>query len=87
MKIDFRKFPMYQGISKQVKIAVDVAESLANTLYINVPGIKAHVLAEKIYKAEGEEEYSIDEVDFILSARHLFSGNFVDSLADLVKER
>ena len=49
MKINFKQFPIYTDITHETREAVDVKNSLANTIYMNVPGIAAHVLAEKIY--------------------------------------
>lgn len=84
MKINFKSFPIYTDISHETRESVDVKNSLANTLYMNVPGIAAHVLAEKIYKAEGEMDLTLEEVSLIKSCHQFFSGVFVDSFNDYV---
>ena len=47
MKIDFTKFPCYTGIKKDIRVEMDIAESLANAIYTNVPGIAASSLARE----------------------------------------
>lgn len=85
MKFNFTQFPMYTDITHEVREAVDIKKSLANTLYMNVPGIAAHVLAEKIYKSAGETELSNEEVELIRQCAPLFSGVFMDSFNDYVE--
>ena len=87
MKINFSQFPIYRDITHAVREAVDIRVSLANTIYMNVPGIAAHVLAEKIYKSDGEAEYSDEEIGLLRSCSALFSGVFVDSFNDYVDSR
>ena len=41
MKIDFTKFPCYTGIKKDIRVEMDIAESLANAIYTNVPDRKS----------------------------------------------
>ena len=84
MKINFTKFPLYTDITHAVREDVDIKESLANTIYMNVPGIAAHVLAEKIFKSEGEMDLSIEDIELIKSCAPLFSGVFMDSFNDFV---
>ena len=85
MKINFKQFPVYTDITHETREAVDVKNSLANTIYMNVPGIAAHVLAEKIFKSEGEMDLSIEDIELIKSCAPLFSGVFVDSFKDYVE--
>lgn len=82
MKIDFTKFPCYAGIRKSAKVPLDVSESLADAIYINVPGIIAHHLAERIYSSGGEMELNDKEVDILTGSAELFTGVFADSLRD-----
>ncbi len=50
-------------------------------IYMNVNGIKAHALAMKIYKSEGDTEYSPEEVKMIRSvAEQLCVPGFIDGL-------
>lgn len=85
MKINFKQFPVYTDITHETREAADVKNSLANTIYMNVPGIAAHVLAEKIFKSEGEMDLSIEDIELIKSCAPLFSGVFVDSFNDFVE--
>ena len=85
MKINFKQFPIYTDITHETREAVDVKNSLANTIYMNVPGIAAHVLAEKIYKSDGEIELSNEDIELIKSCAPLFSGVFMDSFNDYVE--
>lgn len=87
MKVNFKKFPCYMGIKKDKKIEVDVSESLAESIYTNVPGIAAHHLAEKIYASDGEVELDEREVEMLLTTcKPLFTGVFFDSLKDYFKK-
>ena len=85
MKINFKQFPVYTDITHETREAADVKNSLANTIYMNVPGIAAHVLAEKIFKSEGEMDLSIEDIELIKSCAPLFSGVFMDSFNDYVE--
>ena len=50
MKVDFTKFPLFTGIDKQDMVIADIRKDIADGIYRNVPGLPAHVLAEKIYR-------------------------------------
>ena len=82
MKIDFTKFPCYNGIKRDIRIEMDIAESLANAIYINVQGIAASSLAHKIYSNKGEVNYDEREVRIIRDCTPLFSGVYADSIND-----
>lgn len=84
MKINFRKFPMYANIRKDMVVERDIAEEYADSIYRNIPGISAHVLAEKIFRSTGETELDDTEVDTILSSIDLFPGVFADSMKDYI---
>ena len=49
MKVDFTKFPLFTGIDRQDMVIADIRKDIADGIYRNVPGLPAHVLAEKIY--------------------------------------
>lgn len=87
MKVNFKQFPMYVGIRKTERVAVDISESLANLIYMNIPGIAAHVLAEKIYAAEGEIELTDAETGIISGLKEGFTPVFIDSWDTYVKEQ
>lgn len=86
MTINFKQFPIYQGISKKIKVAADISESLANCVYSTVPGIRAHMLAEKIYSAEGSVEISVEEVAIIRDITATLPGMYSDSINDYINE-
>lgn len=82
MKIDFTKIPCYTGIKKDVRVELDIAESLANAIYTNVSGIAASSLAHKIYSGKGEVECDEKEIRIIRDCTPLFSGVYADSIND-----
>lgn len=86
MIVNFKQFPIYQGISKKMKVASDISESLANCIYSIVPGIRAHLLAEKIYSAEGNVEITEEEATIIRTITADLPGIYADSINDHLKE-
>jgi len=52
-KLNFQQFRIPTGIDKTQYRTGDARESVANMLYLNVNGIRAHALAMKIYRSEG----------------------------------
>ena len=80
-RINFQKFEMPLGISHDRVQVGDARESVANLIYLNVCGIKAHALALKIYQSEGETEYSDEEVYIIVEVtNHHGTPAFIDGL-------
>ena len=65
MKLNFKQFTIPTGISGKESRTGDARESLADLIYMNVNGIRAHALAMKIYKSQGAEEYDRTEVSLI----------------------
>ena len=61
-KINFQQFRIPTGIDKSRYQYGDARESVANMLYLNVNGIRAHALAMKIYQSDGEVDYSDEEI-------------------------
>ena len=86
MKINFRKFPMYASIRKDMVVEQDIAEQYADSIYRNVPGLAAHVLAEKIFGSTGETVLNDSEIDTILNSIDLFPGIFADSMKDYINK-
>lgn len=64
-KINLQKLQVPTDISGKTKGNADLRESIANHLYNGRSGIAALDLAMKIYKSEGETEYSDKEVAMI----------------------
>lgn len=84
MRINFHKFPCYTGISKKTLIETDIAESLADAIYKNMPGIAASALAHKIYTAAGEADYDDRDIEIIRNATKMFTGIYADSINDYI---
>lgn len=61
-KINFQQFSIPAGIDRSRYQTGDARESVANMLYLNVNGIRAHALALKIYRSEGETDFTEEEV-------------------------
>lgn len=81
MRIDFNHFTIPDGIGGKSYTTGDARESFADLIYRNVNGIRAHALAMKIYRSEGETEYSDDEVRLIKNVAYkLCAPNFIDGL-------
>lgn len=82
-KLDFQHFKVYASISRKAAHTVDARESFADVIYNNVNGIRAHALAMKIYKSDGETEYSDDEVKLIQAvADKMCVPGFIDGLSE-----
>lgn len=86
MKINFTQFPIYDGIKKERLIAHNISESLANGIYINIPGLKAHLLAEKIYKSVEEMDLDNEEIKIIIESAEMFPGVLADSIKDYLNK-
>lgn len=88
MKVNFTQFPVYDGIKKEKLVAHNVTEALGNGIYMNIPGLKAHLLAEKIFESDSNGvELDEDEVNLLRTSAELFPGVFADSIVDyLVKK-
>lgn len=61
-KINFQQFRIPAGIDRSRYQTGDARESVANMLYLNVNGIRAHALALKIYRSEGETDFTEEEL-------------------------
>lgn len=82
-KLDFQNFKVYASISRKAAHTVDARETFADVIYNNVNGIRAHALAMKIYKSEGETEYSDDETKLIQAvADKMCVPGFIDGLLE-----
>ena len=87
-KINFQQFPVPTGIHRDKHVSGDIRESIANMLYLNANGIKAHHLAFKIYESEGEQEYTDDEVKLLKEAVNIFClPNIIDGLDEQLNKQ
>lgn len=86
MKANFRKFPVYTSIRKDMVMEQDIAFPLSNGIYTNIPGIMAHAVAMKIYGSTEEVELTKEEADALSGWVELFSGIISDSIKDYIKK-
>lgn len=84
MKVDFTKFPLFTGIDKQDMVIADIRKDIADGIYRNVPGLPAHVLAEKIYRNE-LVELADDEIHILDLYTSASVGQLADSWQDYKK--
>ncbi len=66
MRINFAQFPIYDGIKKEKLIANNITEAYGDWIYKNVAGLKAHLLAEKIFKSTAEGVENKEQLDFLV---------------------
>ena len=80
-KINFQQFRIPTGIDKSHYQTGDARESVANMLYLNVNGIRAHALALKIYRSEGCTDFSDEEVKTLKEVANAYATPaFIDGL-------
>lgn len=84
MKANFRKFPVYTSIRKDMVMEQDISFALSNGIYSNIPGIMAHAVAMKIYSGEGEVELTAEETEALGQWTQMFSGIIADSIKDYI---
>lgn len=85
-KINFQQFRIPTGIDKTNYRTGDARESVANMLYLNVNGIRAHALAMKIYRSEGETDFNKEEVETLKEVANAYgTPAFIDGLDDVLK--
>lgn len=88
MKIDFKKLKVFPNIGKENAIIIDAHCNFADMIYQRGSGIAAHALAMKIYNAEGETEYSDEEVEMIRGyAEKLGTPMFIDAIMDVTSKK
>lgn len=86
MKVNFTEFPVYGNIEKNGVTLLNISKSIANGIYMNIPGIEAHILSEKIFKGDGELECSEEEVGIVSQVVALFPKTISDSWNDYVSK-
>lgn len=85
MKLNFKRFILFQGIDKKNALLTDVSKAIADGLYNTIQGIASHALALKIYNATGEEEYSDEEIEMLRNFSKQCTPAFMDSFEEFVK--
>lgn len=87
-RLNFQQFRIPTGIDKTRHRTGDARESVANMLYLNVNGIRAHALAMKIYRSEGETDYTDEEVRTITEvASNYGTPAFIDGLNEQIENQ
>lgn len=85
MKLNFKEFKAYTDIRHTQTQTADVREQFADMIYKNVNGIRALVLAQKIYHSTGTENYSPEEVELIKTvANRLCLPPFIEGLTEQI---
>lgn len=82
MKIDFKRLKMFADItrSEESALVMDVRKQFADILYKNGSGIECLDLALKIYRSDGEEEYTEQEYAIMKQIASLCSPMFIDAV-------
>lgn len=87
-KLNFQQFRIPTGIDKTQYRIGDARESVANMLYLNVNGIRAHALAMKIYRSEGATDYTDEEVRTLTEvAANYGTPAFIDGLNEQINNQ
>lgn len=82
-KLNFQQFRIPTGIDRSHHQTGDARESVANMLYLNVNGIRAHALAMKIYRSEGATDYTDEEVRTLREVADAYgTPAFIDGLRE-----
>ena len=83
--VDLKELEIFTDISKRQQVRCDVRRDIANLIYREMHGIEALNLALAIYKSEGKEEITDDELRIIISAFERFgTAALIDALASQV---
>ena len=82
MKIDFKRLKMYSDItrSEESVLVIDARKQFADIIYKNGSGIECLDLALKIYRSDGEEEYSEQEYSIMKQVASMCSPMFIDAV-------
>lgn len=81
MKINFKEFKLYTSIAQTETRIFDVREALSNGMYMSLQGIRAHDLALRIFRGEGEIEISDEDMAIIKEYAKNLTPVFMDSLS------
>ncbi|MBP3219253.1 MAG: hypothetical protein J6M37_02125 [Prevotella sp.] len=86
MKIDWKKFHVYADIAKRQEVPVEnPQEQVANAILQQGQGIAAYVLAEKVFKDDGETVYDEKEGRVIESLTTTLPAVWAVALKDIIE--
>lgn len=86
MKANFKRFPVYMSIRKDMVQEQDISFILSNAIYTNIPGVMAHSVAMRIYESDGDMELSEEETMQLEQWAGMFSGIIADSIKDYISK-
>ena len=87
-KLNFEAFRIPTGIRRTDYMVTDAREGMADMIYLNAGGIKAHRLAFKIFESKGETDYDDVEVRMIReNIERMGLGNVIDALNEQLNKQ
>ena len=87
-KLNFEAFRIPTGIRHADYMVTDAREGIADMIYLNAGGIKAHRLAFKIFESKGETDYDDVEVRMIReNIERMGLGNVIDALNEQLNKQ
>ena len=87
-KLNFEAFRIPTGIRRTDYVVTDAREGVADMIYLNAGGIKAHRLAFKIFESKGETDYDDVEVRMIReNIERMGLGYVIDALNEQLNKQ
>lgn len=84
-RINFKKLPVYTGISRKKTVTGDARESFADLLYTRMNGIRAKNLALKIFNSEGDMYLDAEDEKLVrFAAVNLCVPSVGDAIIDML---
>lgn len=80
MKLNFERLEIYTGIAHDECTVQDVRKDFADMIYKQGQGIECLSLAMKIFKSEGETDYTDEEVSLIKRFVSMGTPMFIDAV-------
>jgi len=83
--IDFKRMEIYTDCAKKNCIVADMSEQFADIIYTCGNGIRAKLLAEKIFRSNSEDSYDDSELKLIREYAALCSPAFIDAINKILE--
>ena len=85
--INFKQFPIPKDITHSEWVEMDLRETFANLIYMNMGGIRAHDLAFNIFHSEGSITYDDADVEIIKHVTEFYGmPRLIDGLQKLIAD-
>ena len=85
--INFKEFPIPRDIAHSEWQNIDAREAVANIIYSNIGGIRAHDLAFKIYRSEGDVTYDDNDIAIIKQVIEVYGmPRLIDGITKILEE-